>query len=487
MTVWTVVIILIVLVRLLGIVLAADAVMTGRTPQGTLAWVFSLLMLPEVAVWFYFIFGSRRFTGYVKFRKRRRAMLNPVAHAVLETFRSFVSLPRDPPDSFDTIGRMLALPPTVGNRVDLLIDGEATYAAIYEAIESAKQYLLIEFYILRGDVQGARLRNALAKAAARGVRVYVIDGVGATWTTPKRVRREYEAAGIRFVAFQSRRTLQGLLGAISLWRWQLNFRNHRKIVIADGRVAFLGGLNIGEEYLGRATDPLLRPWRDTHARVTGPAVLPVQVAWLEDWHAATGELPALNWISEAASDTSGDEGRVLIAPTGPADELESCGLLVHELIGRAKRRVWIATPYFVPDEAIIHAIQLAALRGADVRIMIPDAFDTRLPWLSAFTYYDSVMRAGGQIYRYKPGFMHQKVMLCDGLACVTSANLDNRSFRINFEIGLLADGCAFVDSVQQMLERDFECCRKVGREDFQKRSWWFRLLCRCARLLAPIQ
>ena len=266
-------------------------------------------------------------------------------------------------------------------------------------------------------------------------------------------------------------------------RFQLNFRNHRKVIIVDGHVAFTGGFNVGDEYMGRSTE--FGPWRDTHIRVRGPAVQAVQLAFIEDWYWATHGVPELNWSPKRSN--SGDK-KVLVIPSGPADDLETCGLFFLHAINSAKRRVWIASPYFVPDPKVVAALQIAALRGVDVRILLPEKADHLLVWLSSFSYYGETERCGVRLFRYQPGFLHEKVMLVDeDVASVGTANLDNRSFRLNFEITLMVVDEEFAARVKAMFEQDFANSRVVEQGDLEARSVWFKFGVRVARLAAPIQ
>src|SRR5207244_2541871 len=205
-----------------------------------------------------------------------------------------------------------------------------------------------------------------------------------------------------------------------------NFRNHRKIVVVDGRDAYVGGLNVGDEYLGRSAR--FGAWRDTHVAISGPAVKAVQISFVDAWHWSTGEVPQLDWSVEPKK--CGGKA-VLVMPSGPVDRLDTCTLFFVHAIQSARRRLWIASPYFVPDAAILVALQLAVLRGVDVRIMLPSKPDHRLPWLASFSYLKDTLPWGVKMYRYQDGFLHQKVLLIDDdLASVGTANLDMRSLRL---------------------------------------------------------
>jgi cardiolipin synthase len=226
------------------------------------------------------------------------------------------------------------------------------------------------------------------------------------------------------------------------------------------------------------------PWRDTHAQLEGPSVHAVQLSFLEDWYWATHEVPELNWIPVAAADGEQD---VLVLPTGPADSLESCGLFFIQMISMATNRLWIASPYFVPDIHVIAALQLAALRGVDVRIMLPERPDLLLVYLASFSYLQELEDVGVKIYRYQPGFLHQKTLVVDNRwAAVGTANLDNRSFRLNFEITVLVEDRGFAAEAAKMFEDDFAECRIAEADDLEKRSLWFKIGVRIARLMSPI-
>ena len=265
-------------------------------------------------------------------------------------------------------------------------------------------------------------------------------------------------------------------------RFQINFRNHRKIVVVDGHTAWVGGHNVGDEYLGLS--PKFGKWRDTHVRIVGPAVKAVQLVFLEDYHWASDKNIELDWNPEPGG--KGDN-EVLIVPSGPADSLDTAALMYAHAIHTAQERVWIASPYFVPDEAVMTALQLAGLRGVDVRILIPVKPDFMLVYLAAFSYFPDAKKTGVKIYRYRDGFMHQKVMLVDdAVASIGTINFDNRAFRLNFEITALIMNSDFAFQVEQMLLEDFARSAPVRVEDYTDKPFWFKLAVRFARLTAPL-
>lgn len=472
---WSVVAAVVLLVaEVVGIALAVDAIMRNRTPQGTVAWVVSLVLLPVVAIPFYLVFGNRRFNGYVRALRRGHASLRGLWQQAAEAVEPHAVRPadRDPRAEITaTIGALAPLPETSGNSVRILIDGTATFEAILAAIAAAQRYVLIQFYIVRDDGIGRRLIDALLAARRREVAVYFLyDEIG-SGDLPASVLARLRDAGCEVSGFRT--TSRGN-------RFQIQFRNHRKTVVIDGQQSFVGGHNVGDEYLG--LDPAVGPWRDTHLELAGPCTVPIQLAWCEDWHWATGGVPDLAWSPTPAGDLP-----VVVVPSGPADEFETCALMFLHLITSARRRLWISTPYFVPDEGIIAALQMAAKRGVDVRVMIPERGDNRLVRLTMPTFYADVIPAGVRMYRYTSGFLHHKVLLADDVAAVGTANFDNRSFRINFEMTVLAEGPAIGEEMAAMLRRDFERCHGVGLGDFEDLPWWRRVMSRAARLTSPIQ
>ena len=466
--------VLIIISHLLGLSSAVHAVMSARTPQGTIAWVACLVLCPYIAVPAYWILGRSRFHGYVT---AQQAHAGQFREMVQRAFASATSRQAsDPSEPSLLLAERLAKMPTLGgNDVTLLVDGAATFASILSGIDAAQSYILFQFFIVHDDEIGREVQRRLICQAKAGVRIYFLyDEVGCH-NLPRAYLQKLSEAGVEVYDFHTRKGPRN--------RFQINFRNHRKVVVVDGSVAWIGGHNVGDEYLGKS--PKFGHWRDTHVRIAGPAALAAQLSFVEDWHWAANSLPTLDW--EPKSSPTGNLP-ILIVPSGPADELETAALMFTHALNSAQRRIWIASPYFVPDESVLVALQLAGLRGVDVRILIPDKPDHLLVYLAAFSYFDDSSKTGVQFYRYTDGFLHEKVMLIDEtVAKVGSANLDNRSFRLNFEITAVVADRGFATEVSRMLEIDFSRARRMTAADFDGRSWWFRFAVRLARLTSPIQ
>lgn len=466
--------ILVPLFHLLGILAAVDALFSTRTPQGAIAWIIALLTIPTLAFPIYLIAGRSKFQGYIDARRSEdRRMQNLTRDLQDETIAQKATLSEEL-IRFETLERLCPFPFTNGNFAKLLINGEAAFSAIFEAINSARFYVLVQFYIIRDDSLGRELRDHLTAAAQRGVPVYLLyDEIGC-YALSHRYLRSLREAGVRAVAFGTSR-------GIFTNKFQINFRNHRKVCVVDGQIGFLGGLNAGNEYLGR--NPKFGPWRDTHLQLQGPSVQGIQHAFTEDWYWATRHVPALNWAPRRHPMNQ----TVLILPGSPADLLDTCGLMFTHLIHAARKRIWLVSPYFVPDPQIISALQLAALRGVEIRILLPSRPDHLLVFLASFSFLADLEFPRIKIFRYQPGFLHQKVILIDDdLAVIGTANADNRSFRLNFEISALLTDPTLIAETEEMLSADFAESSAANADDYRKRHVAFRLAVKCCRLLAPV-
>jgi len=471
MTLWAV---LAAFLYVAGIVLALEAVMKARTPQGAIAWGVALVSFPFMAVPAYLFLGRNRFEGMVEAYQEHAEDIDRLIRSVIEGLEPFVAPPSGLGDVRPAMSTLSGFDVLEGNAAELLVDGEATFGSILEGIAGARDYVLFQFYTLRDDRLGRRIKAALEERARAGVRVRVLyDDIGSL-SLPRRYCRELEEAGALVRAFkpdQGRRN-----------RFQQNFRNHRKIVVVDGRAGWVGGLNVGDEYLGH--DPKLSPWRDTHLRLAGPMVIQLQLVFFADWYWASRELPPLNWTPEAV-EKGGIPGVVL--PFSPSHAHETASLFFVSALNHAKRRAWISAPYFVPDEAVMKALKLAALRGVDVRIVTTGTSDSVAVHFAAFHY---IMRLGGlgiRFYAFEPGFLHEKVMLVDDqLTSVGTANFDNRSFRLNFEVTAVLLDESFAEEVERMFHRTMETSRELDPDELEARSLPWQVTVKLCRLMAPI-
>jgi cardiolipin synthase len=465
-----------ILVQCLGVLNAAHAIMNVRLPQSALAWSLSLVLFPWISMPLYWVLGRRKFKGYETAYREAYREYRAGATAAFQQ----VLVHEVPPAEYSTVlyrlaKKLVEIPFTGGNQAYLLRNGDQTYDAIIAAIDAAEQYILFQFYIINDDAAGQRFLQALSAKVQQGVRVYILyDEIGSRLMT-KSFLQTCRSNGIEVSSF---RTTQGVGN-----RFQLNFRNHRKIVVIDGQIGFVGGLNIGDEYQGKSKK--FGPWRDTHMQINGPATKALQLTFLKDWYWATREIPQVQWTSVPVA--NGQE-HILVLPTSPADRQQTCTMFVDTAINLAQSRLWIASPYFVPDEPTLSALKTAVLRGVDVRILLPGHPDHLLVYLCSFSYYSELQTAGIRLYRYHTGFMHQKVILVDDvLAGVGTVNLDNRSFLLNFEVMAYVTQGEFVRHVEAMLKDDLTNSVCVDLTEYDRRSWLSKLAIQSARLAAPLQ
>jgi cardiolipin synthase len=464
------------LAELLGIITAVHAIRTVRTSQASIAWAVSLVTFPFLSLPLYWVFGRRKFSGYVEalrqWHDEHARLVDEIIRRVQGEYQSKADHARHEFQVFENLNR--GSPFLRGNSVEILLNGEATFTRMFQDIDRASDYVLLQYFIVHDDEIGRELQSRLIAKAEAGVRVFFLyDEIGCH-KLPKRYIEELKRAGVDIHPFG---TTQGRGN-----RFQLNFRNHRKITVVDGRIAYLGGHNVGDAYMGRSRR--FGHWRDTHLRIDGPSARHVQMSFLFDWYFAARRFIAVNW--DAA--TSHPEGTdLLILNSGPADAMDTCSLMFVLAIHAARERIWISSPYFIPNEAVIAALQTAAMRGVDVRIMLPLRPDHKIVYLAGFSYMAQLSTPNIRFFRYEPGFLHQKAFVVDErLAMVGTANADNRSFRLNFEISALSISQGFVRQVAEMLETDFSRCREVPAEEGLTRGLVFDFGVRLARLFSPI-
>lgn len=455
----------------LALICAVREVMYSRTSQGSIAWILSLLMLSFPTTFIYLVFGWKLFDSYALIQNhsgRRERARRADEHGITDL---------DSNQDWPVLTQVAQLPFLRGNEARLLIDGQATFASMFQGIGRAQRYILVQFYIIRDDALGREFADLLIARARAGVKVRIIyDDVGSAWLPRAYVARLREA-GIEVSAFNQRHKLLRLYGPT-----RINYRTHRKVVVVDGREAWVGGHNVGVEYLGQ--DPHFGHWRDTHVHVRGPAALAIALIFREDWEWATGEiLPA---ALPERFDSPGEQP-ILVMATGPADAIDSCAIAFTEVISRARERLWIVSPYFVPGLDVQTALFAAALRGVEVRILIPRKPDHRLVWLASTAHAHHMVHRGIKVYRYSTGFLHEKAILVDNeIAGVGTVNFDNRSFNINFEATLWFTHPDMIRAVEAMLEDDFRASRLTTREDIERVSWGLRFISQGARLFSPI-
>lgn len=457
---------------------------TKRDPIRTMMWIIVLYFLPVIGLIAYIGIGQ----NYRKSKMFNRKGLRDLKYIDRMTTQQLLMLRKNeifeyyPEKSgFKNIMTLLlnnskALL-TEYNHITMYHTGEATFAAMKEALMAATDHIHMEFYIIQNDKIGNEIKDILVAKAKEGVTVrFIYDDVG-SWSLPRRFKREIRRAGGSIKPF--------MRVAFPFLSNKLNYRNHRKIVVVDGRYAFMGGINIADRYVDGG---VFGYWSDAHMRVEGEAVQALQAVFLVDWYFVSGEI--LLRLRERYFPRHEVNGKQLvqIVTSGPDSDWAGIMQAYFAIINNAKHHIYIATPYFTPNESILTAIKTASLSGVDVRLMLPERCDSKLVYWSTLSYLSDLMEAGVKVYLYNKGFNHSKFITVDGrFAAMGSANIDMRSFEHNFEISAIV----YDEEVTRNLETNFQIdiqnnSRMVDPEKWDNRPFYETFKEGFARLFTPL-
>ncbi len=446
-----------------------------RESVATVAWMIAIVTMPYIGAFFFLVFGINRVGRRVKsrlaaLRNASRSVPQLAGHHHLSDSR----LNGTQRDLWRLAERVAATKATVGNSIQLLIDANLTFKEIVAAIHSARSSIHLEYYIWQPDRIGKALRDLLITKAKQGVQVrFLYDAIGSSRLT-HRFLQPMRDAGIRVATFVPGQSIRE--------RWSINLRSHRKIVIVDGEIGFTGGMNVGDEYLGN--DPYFGQWRDTHLALRGPTVLQLQEVFAIDWHYATGDDLPLTTFPEPV-----ESGHVLaqVLADGPDEEDSVFHTLLFAAINRAERQITLATSYFVPTPPLVTALETAALRGVRTRVMLSGPktyFATRN---AARSYYDSLLRAGVEIYEYQAGQFHPKSLTIDGCwSLVGTPNFDSRSLYLNFEVGVALYDLGLAEQLDHHFDQDLPNAHRILSEEWSQRSTLAKLKENFCRMFSPV-
>ncbi len=425
----------------------------NRNPLKTLPWIVVLVLAPGAGLVAYFFFGQNLSKRRIISRRTRRRITTQLEEAAADG--SVI------PPHWLPLARMLSRTalavPLYGSRLIPYTDGKSKMEALLAAIAAARHHIHLQYYIFSDDATGRQLRDALIAKAREGVEVRILyDDVGCARVKKAFFERMREA-GIEVFAF--------LHVQFPRFTSKVNYRNHRKIAVIDGRVGFLGGMNVADRYVAGIDrgKGRLEVWRDTHFRIEGSGVAGLQAAFLSDWSATTKKNVAGPAYYPPAERYTNNMLQVL--SSGPLGKWRTLLQADSFAVARAARRIWIETPYYLPSETLNAALQEAALAGIDVRLMLPARSDSRVVDLAGHSYLDDMMRAGVKIAFYTPGFLHSKLLIIDDdLTVIGSANMDFRSFEHNFEINAFVYDAAFNARMRDIYEEDLRHCRRLTPE-----------------------
>lgn len=439
-----------------SVVLTTWIILQRKSPVSTLAWIMALNMLPVVGLVVYAYFGPQRIKRQRLKRWHKKAAL--MSQEDLSSLRAdHAGIPVAVRQHAQLIEAASGLPMSSAQSVDILPSGGTTLAALLRAVEGARAHIHLEYYIFEPDETGTRLLNALIAKARAGVKVrLLVDAIGSPKLLSRRHRQllqSYRDAGGEFAVFHPTR--------LDRLRPLVNLRTHRKIVVVDGHTGFVGGINVTDD-----ENEQVRPdqaYRDTHLLIRGGTVRWLQYVFLKDWHYAEGPPPAPD--EDLLPAQAPGQLPVQIVTSGPDSDMEAIHRAVIDAIGLARERVWLATPYFVPTEAALNALTSAALRGVQVKLIVPERSDSRVVSAAARSYFKELHDAGVLVFEYRGRMFHAKTLVVDQFyGMVGSANFDNRSFRLNFEVAAVVLDADFNQALARMFSDDLSHCQLVAAD-----------------------
>jgi cardiolipin synthase A/B len=451
----------------------------NRHPAQTLTWLVVLGSFPLVGFIFYLLFGR----NYRKERIfRKKYILDQEAYSKYERIderaeEKIHQLGKHQQKLFRLAHRLGNSPISFATETKVLTNGQETFDHILQELEKARHHIHLEYYIVRHDGIGTKIKDILIRKARSGVTVrFLYDAVG-SWKLSSAYIQELRDAGVEMVPF----------GPVKLpfLNNKFNFRNHRKIIVIDGNIGFVGGLNIGDEYLG--LNEHFGFWRDTHLMVKGEAVRTLQLIFLQDWYYMTNDsFFSPGYLSPNPVQVQ-DSGGVQLIAGGPDNEWSVLKNIFFSMITSAEKSVWIASPYFIPDEDIFSALKIAALSGIDVRLLVPKRPDKRIVFYASRSYFPEMLEAGVKIYEYNKGFLHSKIMIVDEeLASIGTSNMDMRSFHLNFEVNAFLYRTNSTQTLVNDFLNDLQDADEIDYEQFKKRSLFHRIVESTSRLLSPL-
>jgi cardiolipin synthase len=454
-----------------------------RSATKTMAYLLLAVFIPVAGMIFYILFGINFWKTRVYSKKSGED--EKLLQRLKKEMKAYVSETTSPAELQVENNRELAVmlekelrsPLTRKNKIKLLINGEEKFPEVLEALRNAKHHIHIQYYIYEQDKIGGQIEELLIKKANEGVQVrFIYDDFGSP-NIKKKTEERMRKAGIEIYPFQ--KVLFYLLAN------RLNYRNHRKTIIIDGQTAFTGGINVCDKYINNGTHKLF--WRDTHLRIDGPGVFYLQYLFLTDWNFCSGKTLQLEELQFQAPAVHKDDCFLQVAASGPDSQQPSVLFSLLQAIYLAKKEILITTPYFIPGDSILEALRIAALSGLSVKLLVPGKCDSKLVNSASRSYYEDLLCAGVEVYMYQKGFVHAKTLVADGnLSLIGTANMDYRSFELNFEANVLVYDKTFAEKLRAVFFKDLEEAEKIDRDEWCKRPAYKQLPERVARLFSHV-
>lgn len=447
----------------------------------TISYLFLCIFFPVAGILFYLAFGINYWKKkrYSKKMNENDKMLDELMKRVAE-YKRCIADPKDISDDNSELVSMLVKdlrsPLTRNNKLKLLLNGEEKFPELIKCLRAAKDHIHIEYYIFEQDETGTAIIELLIEKAKEGVQVkFIYDDFGSP-SIKKKIERRMKDAGVEVFPFSKVH--------FYLLANRINYRNHRKIVVIDGRTGFVGGINVSDKYINNGKQKLY--WRDTHLRIDGPGVFYLQYIFMTDWNFCCGKKldPEDAFFNNCDDITEG--ALVQIAGSGPDSTEPSIMFSILEAISLAKKEILITTPYFIPGDSILNALRIAALGGVTVKLLVPGKCDSRVVNAASKANYNPLLQAGVEIYLYNKGFVHAKTLVADGkLSIIGTANMDHRSFELNFEVNAIIYDEAFSKKLRKVFVEDIKYATRLDAERWYKRSLLTQFPEKLARLLSP--
>lgn len=485
---------LLILSYLIGALISMTIILENRDPSKTMTWLLIFILLPGVGLIIYAIFG--RNLRKRKMLKTQKLAINIKEENLFENLKEIEELVKLEKESINQ-NRILCdseenyarkkvislllntgmFPFTTNNKVEVYKDGNEKFDKLISDIKEAKDHIHLEYFIIKESNIGRNIRDELIKKAKEGVDVRIIyDDVGC-WRCwfHRKFFNEMRDSGIKIEPF--------IPDKFPILGGKLNYRNHRKIAVIDGVIGYTGGINIGDEYIGK--NKKFGYWRDTHIRIEGTSTHMLQMIFLIDWYYTNKEI-LLDKKYFPKVDYCGDS-MIQVVASGPDSDWEAIHYAYFSAISQAKKNIYIETPYFIPDESILRALKSAALSGVDVRIIFPKIADHKIVNTASYSYFGDILRSGGKVYLYTKGFIHSKVVIIDDKIFSTgSANMDLRSFMLNFEINAFIYDKDVIKIVTEDFFEDIKNSEELKRDDYDGRNLAKKVRESVARLFSPI-
>jgi len=472
--------------RLISIMFSITAIgvsiiifLENRNPARTLTWIILLAIFPLFGFVFYLIFGQNYKKKMVY---RKKAINDQNANGLISgsediEVKEFIAQNQRLEYLINIAAKQSNTPVTMNTFTKILTNGSETFPKIIEELKKAKHHIHIEFYIVRNDEIGNQLKDILIEKALNGVKVrFLYDAVG-SWKLSRNFVKDLRKAGVEILPFSPVK--------IPVLNDTINYRNHRKIIVIDSNVGFVGGLNIGDEYLGK--NHYFGKWRDTHLYLNGEGVRTLQFIFLQDWYYMTNELIDDKEYFDINASSYSSKGAIQLVSGGPDRKHEVIKELFFAMITSARKSIYIASPYFVPDEDILTALKVAANGGVKVKILMPDRPDKKIVFYASRSYFPELLEAGVEIYEYRQGFLHSKILIVDDeIASVGTANMDMRSFRLNFEVTAFLYLEESINHLVNDFNNDIHDSEAIIFNDFKKRPIYKRIFESLSRLMAPL-